>query len=68
MHPSIWKLIPLLMKEEIIVKKENMNKERTQQAEKKYKTLWTKDLGDKYLSTTHKVKSVIYAILDLHTF
>ena len=45
-HPGVWNLIPLLMKEEILVKKKKVNQDRTQQTKKKrekeankYKTL-----------------------------
>lgn len=44
-HPGVWNPIPLLMKEEILVKKKKVNQDRTQQTKKrekeanKYKTL-----------------------------
>ena len=49
----------LVNKEKNAMPKEEMN----QQAKKKYKILWTKDLENKCLGTTHKIKAVICTAL-----
>lgn len=66
MHPSIWKLILLLMMEEILVEKEKnamLNKEKNQQVKIKCITLWAKDFEDKCLGIIHKIKSVPCRVL-----
>ena len=70
MPPSIWKLILLLTKEEVLAKKKKCNAERWDKSTRKklYKILWTEDLEDKCLGTIHKIKSVICAALSwIHT-
>ena len=63
MHPSIWKLIPLLTKEQILAKKKKRNAERGDKSTSQkivYKNTINRTLGRQ--GTTHKIKSVICAV------
>ena len=62
-HPSIWKLIPLLMKEEILVKKEKVLCWMGRQVNKKKKKLYNTMNEYKCLGIIHKMKPVICTVL-----